>query len=115
MSTFALCLLLAIPYFFPTIVAMRKGDRRSYVISMFFLYLLVGWTFVGWWVIPVKTVDDRFNWFASNTPHLPEKAEPEPLPAKAEPAAAKLIRAGERFDFATQKWVPTYAGEKLPS
>jgi hypothetical protein len=46
-----LFLFLAIPYFFPTIVAKGKGGSGSYVISMFILNLLVGWTVIGWFFI----------------------------------------------------------------
>jgi hypothetical protein len=125
MTGFALCLILAIPYFFPTIVAIGKGGRSSYVISMFILNLLVGWTFIGWWfilicaanvkpvatpvtvvnvnppIIPAKSVDQRFNWFAPTPPPLPNKE----VVAVEENV---LIKSGERFDFATQKWVATY-------
>jgi ABC-type transport system involved in cytochrome c biogenesis permease component len=38
--------ILAIAYFIPFIIALLK--RKSNTIAIFFLNLLVGWTFIGW-------------------------------------------------------------------
>lgn len=39
-------IILIIPYFVPTIIAIARG--KSNAVSIFLLNLLLGWTFVGW-------------------------------------------------------------------
>jgi hypothetical protein len=46
MSSILLLLFLAIPYFFPTIVALGKGYRNVGVMLLFNLFF--GWTILGW-------------------------------------------------------------------
>jgi CDP-diglyceride synthetase len=57
LALFAFCILCAILYFLPAIIASRREHRNRNAILM--LDLLAGWTFVGWVVAMVWACTDN--------------------------------------------------------
>lgn len=100
MTALLLCLILAIPYLIPSLIANARRHRNAN--SIFVFNIFFGWSILGWVVALMWSVSGNVE---------PKKivarvALPPPLP---EPVAiGQLIKSGERFDFATQKWVPMY-------